>query len=262
MRLTVFALLLAAAYAAPTNTTGLRVVVTGASGRTGSELFRLLKGDARVAEVRGLVLNKTKAQEVLNCTKCDESEGIYIGDVTRPETLAEPFHGMTTVAIAIGSPFKASKDEVRDIEFYGVENQLAALANNSGAALGDLRVVFCSSGATTNPDPPSFEGGVSLFWKLNAEAFIGSSGMGATIVKPCGLNTNEPSEHRLVTAHDDKLPFPGVMESVSLKDVARVMAEAVVRQTTHLRFDMCSGLGGKPTLDANEVLESARWSWQ
>lgn len=245
---------------AATDDSSIQVLVTGACGRTGSELYRLLKADSRV-EVRGLVLNKTKAQQVLNCTKCDPSEGIYVGDVTQPETLTEAFHGVTTVAIAVGSPYDASKEEVKDIEFYGVENQLAALANGS-SPLADLRVVFCSSGATTNPNPPAFEGGVSLFWKLNAEAFIGSSGIGATIVKPCGLNTNEPSKHRLVVGHDDKLPFPGAMVSVSLKDVARVMAEATVRQTSHLRFDMCSGVGGKPTTDANDVLVSAQWSWQ
>lgn len=248
------------AAAAPTPAS-VRVIVTGASGRTGSELYRLLKADPRVSEVRGLVFNASKAATILNCSKCDASEGIFEGDVTKPATLVQAFSGVNTVAIAVGSPYGASKNEVKNIEFTGVENQLAALGNGS-SSLSDLRVVFCSSGQTTNPNPPAFEGGVSLFWKLNAEAFIGGTGIGATIVKPCGLNTNAPSKHRLVVAHDDKLPFPGVLESVSLKDVARVMAEATAQRTRNLRFDLCGGLGGKPTVDPNEVLLAARLPWQ
>ena len=34
---------------------------------------------------------------------------------------------------------------------------------------------------------PPFEGGKVLFWKLNAEAFLMSSGVPAVVVKPCGL---------------------------------------------------------------------------
>lgn len=238
----------------------LRVLVTGADGKLGNDLYALLKADGRVAEVRAFVHNITKAKSVLNCSKCDASEGIYEGDVTKPASLIDAFTNITTVAIAVGHPSGASKEEVKEIEFTGVENQIAALGNGS-IPLSDLRVVFCSSGATTNPHPPAFEGGSSLFWKLNAEAFVGSCGIGATIVKPCGLNMGEPSKHRLVVGHDDKLPFPGAMVSIARSDVARVMAEATVRRTSGLRFDLCSGVGGKPTTDANDVLLAARWPW-
>jgi len=239
-----------------------RVLVTGATGRTGAEVYRLLKADPRIGPVSALVRNLTKAAAILNCTKCDPSEGVFQGDVTEPDTLKAAFAGVDVLAIAVGSPPGVSKSELRDIEFGGVENQLTALMNRSANNSATPRVVFCSSAQTTNPNPPAFEGGVSLFWKLNAEAFIGSTGVGSTIVKPCGLDDKPPSEHRLVTAHDDKLPFPGAMISVSRNDVARVMVESIARAAINLRFDLCAGVGGKPTLDANEVLLNARWPWQ
>lgn len=48
------------------------IVITGASGRTGSIIYRLLK--EKGIAVRGFVRNSTKARDVLNCTKCDASE--------------------------------------------------------------------------------------------------------------------------------------------------------------------------------------------
>jgi len=131
---------LAAALAAAAWTSELandpRVLVTGATGRTGSALYLQLKArrtarvllrareseptpckrrsspqgltalsrrrqaDSRIAEVRALVRNVTKARELLGCKACDESEGVFVGDVTKPETLTAASTGIDTVAIA------------------------------------------------------------------------------------------------------------------------------------------------------------------
>ena len=48
------------------------VVVSGATGRTGSLLFMLLR-EAGI-EVRALVRNRTKAQEMLDCGECGEDQ--------------------------------------------------------------------------------------------------------------------------------------------------------------------------------------------
>ena len=89
-----------------------RVVVTGATGRTGSSVYAKLKADPRVGEVRALVRNETdwvtKARAALNCSVCDASEGIFVGDVTEPSTLSAAFMGMDTVAIAVGTGGGAS----------------------------------------------------------------------------------------------------------------------------------------------------------
>ena len=236
-----------------------RVLVTGATGRTGSLVYANLRADPRVGEVRALVRNASKAASVLNCTRCDESDGIFVGDITQPRTLTAAFEGVGTLVVAVGGAGGASQKEMREIELDGLENQVAALATNS-SSLDDLRVVLCSSGSTTNPNPPSFEGGKDLFWKLNGEAFLGGSGIGATIIKPCGLGNGEGGKSHLVTGHDDKLPFPGQLLLVKRADVAAVMAEAAAQRAKALRFNLCGGLLGRPTKPA-DVLKQAAFPW-
>ena len=130
-----------------------RVLVTGATGRTGSALYLQLKArrtarallrareseptpaarrrsspqgltalsrrrqaDSRIAEVRALVRNVTKARELLGCKACDESEGVFVGDVTKPETLTAASTGIDTVAIAaaVGERFRDLPRRFRD----------------------------------------------------------------------------------------------------------------------------------------------------
>ena len=92
-----------------------------------------MKADGRVTEVdvRALVHNITKVKSALNCSKCDASEGIYEGDVTKPTSLIDAFRNTTTVTIAGGHPSVASKEELKEIEFTGVENQITAPGNGS-----------------------------------------------------------------------------------------------------------------------------------
>lgn len=159
------------------------VLVTGATGGTGQLLYAQLVADTRVAQpVRALVHGnasdpaaKAKAAKALNCTQCDESEGVYYGDVTDPASMRDAMHGVTTVAIAVGAGFTLNSTLQKAIEFTGVENQVSALAG-SGGSLEEKRVVLCSSMATTNPHPSPFEGGPILFWKLNAEERRGHFG--------------------------------------------------------------------------------------
>jgi len=238
-----------------------RVLVTGATGRTGSALYLQLKADSRIAEVRALVRNVTKARELLGCKACDESEGVFVGDVTKPETLTAASTGVDTVAIAAAVGGGASQKEMRAVEFDGVEHQVAALAQQNARALPSLRVVLCSSMGTTDPKPAPFKGGSVLFWKLNAEAFLLGSGLGSTIVKPCGLSSGEAGMHGLGVSHNDDLPSPGTF-LVARADVARVMREAVIERSAGLRFGLCNDPGAKVPADLPKLLQEARWPWQ
>ena len=84
---------------------GITVLVTGATGRTGKILYKQLKADGRIAQVRALLHGSgspeehKKAKAALNCSACDTSEGVYYGDVTIPTSLTAAFHGVDTVAI-------------------------------------------------------------------------------------------------------------------------------------------------------------------
>ena len=66
----------------------LSVIVTGATGRTGKILYKYLKADPRVGEVRALVYgaaggspdDRKKAAAALGCSLCDSTEGVYYGE--------------------------------------------------------------------------------------------------------------------------------------------------------------------------------------
>lgn len=235
------------------------VLVTGAAGRTGSQAYKQLKTQG-VKNLRASVYSLDSARSALGCTKCDASEGIYIGDVTRPETLAESFRGVKTVLSAVGASPGMNATMQKAVEFTGVENQIKALtAGNPGVAPAELTFVLCSSMGTTNPNPAPYEGGQILFWKLNAEAFLCSSGVTAIVVKPGGLVDGPAGNSTLVAGHDDVLLATVSPPIVTRADVAAVMVAAAAERSD-LRFGLVSKPG--PPGDMHELLQSARWSWE
>ena len=234
------------------------LLVTGATGRLGSELYSQAKALSAFSEVRALVTNLTEARLYLNCSACDASEGIFVGDVTDLFTLAPAMAGADAVAIAVGVSGDASADVQRAVEFDGVENQVRALYSApGGTAPSERQVVLCSSMGTTDPSPSPMEGGSVLFWKLNAEAQLLASDLRAVVVKPCGLTTDASGTRELVTGHDDAL-LSLVPPTIPRADVARVMLASIVRRDAKLRFDLCA-TAGEPTTDLDALLESARY---
>ena len=103
-----------------------------------------------------------------------------------------------------------------------------------------------------------------LFYKLNAEAFLGASGVPAAVVKPCGLGNGEGGQQQLLTGHDDAMLTTVHPPMVARADVARVMVQALVERQAGLRFDLCASLRGDPTTDdeLGALLDSARWDWE
>lgn len=247
------------------------VLVIGATGRTGSLLYHELRQaheqpQSRVP-VRALIRSVAKARAVLHCTLCDETEGIYVGDVRNQTSLQTALKGVHTVAIAAGVSgnfHNTTNREIKDIEFIGVQNAVRALTQDYNqqafGGLGRLKVVLCSSeGSTRFPSNDTF--GQIIFQKLQAEAFLGSIGLATAIVKPCGLTMDVGGNTTLIVAHDDA-PTPTGSITIARADVARVMAQLVVRQwRENLRFDLCS-MEGPPTTDLDALIHSARWEWE
>ena len=218
-------------------------------------------------EVRALVTSIDKARSVLHCKSCDASEGIFLGDVTNQSTLADAFVGADAVACAVGLSGNETKDLMSAVEWKGVEHQVAELTKQLHATqpVGSLFFALVSSMGTTNPSPPPYEGGADLFWKLQAESFLMSSGVGYAIVKPCGLVDAAGGKTSLFVGHDDSILSP-LFHSIPRADVASVIVEAVVSShnkypTTGLRMDLCSK-PGKATTDYAALLESAKYPWQ
>jgi len=264
------------------------VVVTGATGRLGTKLYLELQrlkqqpmiqmndGNTNtdttsnniISEVRAVVRNITKARTRLGCTRCDETEGIYLGNITDPNGLDSVMRDgkVTALAIATGWSPHAPKDEQRAIEFDSVVYSVRALAmknmNNENKA---PKVVLCSSMGTAGP--PSFNSfGNILHWKLNAEAFLSTAGLPSFIVKPCGLKDDIGTNYTLYTGNFDT---PSKYHTITRDNVAHIMAEAVIMPTTNTkqhgnelyRFDLCSKPGTQ-TNDFKKVIEDSRWEWE
>jgi hypothetical protein len=246
------------------------VIVTGATGRTGAKIYGMLK--EKGVNVRGLVRNASKARDVLACTKCDESEGIFVADITKPETLVAPMAGtstlvITTSAIPVCNPYPDCHYPKGglpiDVDWKGGKAQVTAFAQQ---AQGKGQVAMVSSMGTTEPDGflEKLDNGHIGFYKLNLESFLMSSGLKYTIVKPCGLDDGPgTANNTLVVGHDDELHL--TPPTVARADVARVVVAALQHQDVAdgLRFDLCSK-AGPATSDSDliKVLQDAKYSWQ
>lgn len=235
---------------------GKVALVTGATGRTGSLIYFQLKQSRKFAEVRALVVSLEKAKQVLNCSKCDASEGIYLGNVTQPDTISPAMTNVSTLAICVGASPDAAPGLQQAIEFTGVQNQLTSLAAQA-MDHGMQQVLLISSMGTTQPSPTPSEGGSILFWKLNAEAFLMASGIPFTIVKPCGLLSTPGGRKELLVGHDDTL-LSTMPPIVPRADVASVMSHAAASHAVGLRFDLCSKVG-TPTTDYAALLKAAQY---
>ena len=241
------------------------ILVTGATGRTGSLIYKELI-DRGIHDVRALVRSVDKARKVLGCDTCDVDEGIYQGDVTDQSSLERAARGASIVIIASATSGTNSDEDIRAVEFDGVKNIVAALTQpfniemlGEGSTSESLRVVLISTMGTTQPNP-SFGANIG-FWKLNAEAFLGSSGVGVTIIKPCGLIDGPPNGTTLLVGHEDS--FLNNKTPVMRSDVARVAVEAALLRSRGLRFDLCASPDdGEPTTDLVALLNEARWGWE
>jgi uncharacterized protein YbjT (DUF2867 family) len=242
------------------------VVVSGATGRTGAFVYKFLK--EKNVSVRGFVRSASKARDLLGCSKCDESEGIFLGDITRHSTLAAPLKGASSLVIATSAApicnpypkchFPRGAHPI-DLDWLGVKDQLATFAELSR---GKGSVVLISTMGTTTPEAPTDPFDHISFYKLNFEAELMSSGLTFTIIKPCGLVDTAARAKELLAGHDDEMSVKPPI--ISRADVARVVVAALEQPTASegLRFDLCSR-EGPPTQDGDLLafLKSARYPW-
>uniref|UniRef100_A0A7S0MS38 NAD(P)-binding domain-containing protein n=1 Tax=Pyramimonas obovata TaxID=1411642 RepID=A0A7S0MS38_9CHLO len=238
-------------------------LITGATGKTGALLYNSLVKAGHT--VRGLVRSLEKAKEVLNCTSCDSTDGVYVGDVTDESTLEAPMEGVTRLVILTSSvPLKADNGSFffppgqypKDVDFLGVKKQVIS-AKNAGVK----HVLLCSSMGSTNPDNflnKHLEN--VLFYKLNGEAVLLSSGVPFTIVKPGGLLGEDvpAGTRRLMVGHDDLLDS-GV-SSIPRADVAEVFKQAIENpeESQGARFDLGSDPSRHATGDFKTLFRDAR----
>lgn len=256
------------------------VVVTGATGKTGFPIYRRLKA-AGGFNVRAFVRDAAKAKKVLGCDKCDESEGVFVGDLTDAASVQHVMQGAQMLAVATAAvldcngpidptpPFEPCKFHKGafpiDVDWEGTKAVVSALGSNGTGGVSSKMVAFVSSRDTWNPESTygNMDNGHQSFYKLNAEAFIEASGLPFTIVKPCGLGDDKGEQYQLVVGHENQ-GYPKKDMVIDREDVARVVVEALRNPAAAagLRFDLCSDEDGAATTDiVKDVFEKARYPW-
>lgn len=251
------------------------VVVVGATGRTGSLAYKEMQ--AKGLNVRAIVRNTAKAKELLGCTACNASDGIFVGDIKDVSSLALAMTGADAVVIAISCdqkcviPFDCHflpGEDPKSIIYEGTQNVVTAFASSKGPPLKEKQVLTTSMMNTEKPPSFMFDiiaklwGGFDVgFYNLNAEAFIMNSGMRHTLVKPCGLGEGPGSQKRLIASHDGA--GINIRNQVDRADLARIIAAAMANPeiSTDLRFDFCMDPAGAPQADVTEVLRDAMMPW-
>jgi uncharacterized protein YbjT (DUF2867 family) len=192
----------------------MKAFVAGATGKTGSQIVRLLV--ERDIPVRALVRNLEKAKDVLP----PEVECV-VGDVLKPASLEDAIADCTVVLSATGATPSFDVTQPYKVDCQGTKNLVDA-----AKAKGIEQFVMVSSLCVSKLFHPLNLFGLILVWKKKAEEYLQGSGLTYTIVRPGGLK-DEDNADSIVMSSADTL-FDGSIPRVK---VAQVCVNAVMEPT-------------------------------
>ncbi|MCC5794338.1 MAG: SDR family oxidoreductase [Chromatiales bacterium] len=192
-----------------------RVLVTGATGRTGQLVVEQLLEQGRT--VRVLARNAEGARGLFG----DRVE-IAVGDVRNPASLPSALEGVTGVISTIGaSPRRQEPDNNPEaVDYHGTRNLVAA-----AVAAGSVEhfVLLTSMGVT---QPNHILNRVSdnvLLWKALGENALRFSSLDYTIVRPGGLIDEPGGQAGIRAGQGDSMP----QTMIPRADVAAVCVNAL-----------------------------------
>jgi nucleoside-diphosphate-sugar epimerase len=176
---------------------GGKVLVAGATGRTGSWVVRRLLHYG--VPVRVMSRSAQKARELFG----DQVE-VVIGKVQEREEVARAVTGCDAVISALGSSAFSGESSPAEVDRDGTIQLV-----DEAAKAGVRHFAMVSSIAVTKWfHPLNLFGGV-LSMKLAAENHLrqvfGQQGRSYTIIRPGGLKDGEPLQHRLHVDQGDRI---------------------------------------------------------
>lgn len=228
-----------------------RILVTGATGRTGSIVLQKLREQADRFEAVGLARSPAKIVKLFGST-----DGFVVGDITDKSSLESVIKGCDALIILTsavpqmvtppsdGNPpqFAYEPEGMPElVDYQGQKNQIDA-AKQAGVE----KIVLVGSMGGTNPNHPlnKMGNGNILIWKRKAEQYLIDSGIDYTIIHAGGL-INEPGGMReLIVGKDDLLstnPPDGIRPVIPREDVATVAIKALTEPNARNKvFDIIS----------------------
>lgn len=234
------------------------VMVTGAGGRTGKITFEKLKKLSDKFAVRGLVRTDEGKTSL-------GGEGVFVGDVTKPETLTSAFEGIDALVIASSAvpkmkpgfdPTKGVRPEFyyedggypEQVDWLGQKNQIEAAKS---AGVKQIVVIGSMGGQNPNHMLNSLGNGKILIWKRKGEEYLSQSGIPYTIIRAGGLQDKAGGVREIVVGKDDELLNTDT-KAITREDVAELAVQALlIDEAKNKAFDVASKPEGQgtPTTD-------------
>jgi uncharacterized protein YbjT (DUF2867 family) len=188
----------------------MKALVAGAAGETGRRIVQeLLK---RNIPVRAMVRDLDAARAIL-----PQDVELVLGDVLDPVTLKSAIADCTVLLCATGAKPSFDPTGPYKVDYEGTKNLVDA-----AKAQGIEQFVLVSSLCVSKLLHPLNLFFLILYWKKQGEAYLQSSGVTYTIVRPGGLK-NEESADPVVMSGSDTL-FEG---SIPRTKVAQTCVEAL-----------------------------------
>lgn len=238
----------------------VQVLVTGATGKTGSIVYKKLKEDPNF-KVRGFARSPEKAQELFGSTK-----DFYFGDIRDKDSLEQALKDcQKLVILTSASPqmvappkpgerpqFEYPADGTPElVDYEGQKNQI-----DQAIAAGIKQIVLVGSMGGTNENHPlnKMGNGKILIWKRKAEEYLVNSGVNYTIIRAGGLLDQPGGVRQLIVGDDDELlhnPPDDIPTSIPRTDVAQTVVQALQEPSAiNKAFDLMS----YPEADAQDSI--------
>lgn len=230
-----------------------RVLVTGATGRTGSLVVQKLRQCPNDFEAIAFARSEVKAKALF-----DTTDGFFFGDINQASTLNAAFSRVQILVIVTSAvpqiktaPQPGERPEFgfelggtpEEVDYIGQKHQIDA-----AIAAGVEHIILVGSMGGTNDKHPlnQLGNGNILIWKRKAEKYLIDSGIDYTIIRAGGLLDEPGGVRELLVGKDDAFlnhPPDGIPTSIPRADVAEVVVQALQNpKARNKAFDLISKL--------------------
>jgi len=199
------------------------VLVVGATGSIGRHV--VAEAVRQGYETRALVRDPARAGRL------DPAATTVVGQLTRPETLADAVDGIDAVVFTQGSSY--GDDAAAEAVDYGaVKNVLGALGGRA------VRIALMTSIGVTKP-------GGSHDWKRRGERLVRAGGNPYTIVRPGWFDYNDDDQLEITFLQGDTRlagsPADGV---IARHQIARVLVDSLASEAAdHVTLELVAERG-------------------
>lgn len=263
LRSALFLALIVFVHGMATSDNRLKVLITGAAGRTGSLVVKKLIRSTTFSPI-ALVRTKKSASQLFKLGLREDQ--VVVADIKEKKSLQSAFQGIHACVLCTSATpkinffslikvflFKLFGKSARptftfpngdpyDVDWLGARNQIDA-----AKSAGVKQFVFVSSMGGTQPEnflntigrrKNDDKSGNILMWKRKAEQYLMSAGLPYTIIHPGGLTDKKGGESKIIMDFDDNL-LTRKVRSIPRDDVAEVCVQALAQPGAKRRaFDI------------------------